>query len=143
MSAVLALAVGLGTLAAVEAVSIWIHEAGHVTAARLCGVRLTGFALGARGLGVRLGRDDVLLAPRTRVLIALGGPAASTLLMVAAARAGLPRLALGALIITLLNLIPFKFSDGQAVWREIRPVSRFDRKSSNEAPGTGRKGGQR
>lgn len=97
-----------------------IHEAGHVAFARALGVPVRGFKLHWRGLAALIGRDDLILTRRVRALIAAGGPAASLLLMRAAADAGLAPLAVASLVLAVLNLIPAGPSDGRKIWREIR-----------------------
>ena len=101
-------------------VSLTVHEAGHLMAARLSGVRVAGLSVMPFGCGIQLG-NLYALSPGQVLSVSAGGPMASLgLLFVDAALAhwGLlsPAFALSLLRITLalllFNLLPALPLDG-------------------------------
>lgn len=116
---VLELAAAFATSTAMMVLLYVIHEAGHVTAARCLGIRLTGFAKGW-GLGVHLGSDDIQLTRRQRAIVAAWGPGGSMVLALTAARNGMPIIATFSALLAVVSLIPIGPSDGRNVLREMR-----------------------
>ena len=83
-----------------------VHELGHLGAICLCGGRLRGISLGARGAVIEVEG----LAPRQEFLCALAGPGAG--LMLLGAGRLLPMTALMALGHSIYNLLPIYPLDG-------------------------------
>ena len=95
------------------------HEAGHALAAQLLGLRWRP-VLSRRGVGVAIGCEGRRLTRFQAGVTGAGGPAASLLLVAVLWRLGFHLPALASLELCVLNLLPFKRSDGRKVWAAIR-----------------------
>lgn len=113
-------ALGLRDAVPALILSLMVHEAGHLAAARLCRVRVTALTVMPFGCGLRLG-NLYALSPGQAFAVSAGGPAASLLMLFidgALAHWGLlsPAAALGLLRVTLMlllfNLLPALPLDG-------------------------------
>ena len=133
----LGMALGLRTEVPVLLLSLAVHEAGHLLAARLVRVRVSALSVTPFGCGLRL--DNLFaLSPGQQLAVASGGPAASLLLLLvdgAMAHWGLlsPALALRALRINLtlllFNLLPALPLDGGRMLYALLST-KLDRKSA-------------
>ena len=104
--------------AALIVISLLIHEAGHLFAARLCGVRVKAIGFCLKGAYLR--RKDSKRAG-AELLIAICGPLAS-LLMFLILRGDLPVLHWVAqlnLVVALSNLLPIPSTDGARIVRSL------------------------
>lgn len=120
-------AFGLLEEAAIVFAAVWLHELGHVVAARRVGVRVWGIELLPFGGVARI--DDMLqIRPRAEALVAVAGPLTSALLAAAAYLAGqqVPTPAGDAVLdafvrvnagIALFNLLPAFPMDGGRLLR--------------------------
>mgnify|MGYP004610540773 CR=1 FL=1 len=94
-----------------------IHELGHMGAIALCGGRLRGLCLGARGAVIAVEG----LSSRQELLCALAGPGAGLLLP--AFGRWLPMTALMALGHSLYNLLPvYPLDGGRALYCALSPM---------------------
>lgn len=98
--------------------SLFVHELGHVVAARACGLPVRRFTVHLLG-----GSVEYALTPpaRTRAAVSMGGPAASALsalpaLVLGAGTDGvdavLGGLVAGSAVLMIVNLLPLPGSDG-------------------------------
>jgi stage IV sporulation protein FB len=103
--------------------TIFIHELGHVVAARMYGWKFKGVKIKWYGPNVKM------LGPENAVenmwKIALGGPAASFLLafiflMLSPLAPIFLFMFYFGLIVTVANLIPIPKSDGMMMWKSLR-----------------------
>jgi stage IV sporulation protein FB len=104
--------------AALVIISLLIHEAGHLLAARLCGVRVKAIGLCVKGAYLR--RKDSKRAG-TELVIAICGPIAS-ILMFLILQGDLPVVHYVAqlnLVVALSNLLPIPSTDGARIVRSI------------------------
>jgi stage IV sporulation protein FB len=104
--------------AALVIASLLIHEAGHLLAAKLCGVRVKAIGLCVKGAYLR--RKDSKRAG-AELLIAICGPLAS-ILMFFILRGDLPVFHWVAqlnLVVALSNLLPIPSTDGARIARAL------------------------
>jgi len=104
--------------AALIIISLLIHEAGHLLAARLCGVRVKAIGLCVKGAYLR--RKDSKRAG-TELVIAICGPIAS-ILMFLILQGDLPVVHYVAqlnLVVALSNLLPIPSTDGARIVRSL------------------------
>jgi membrane-associated protease RseP (regulator of RpoE activity) len=104
--------------AALVIISLVVHEAGHLLAARLCGVRVKAIGLSVKGAYLR--RKDSKRAG-TELVIAICGPIAS-ILMFLILQGDLPVFHYVAqlnLVVALSNLLPIPSTDGARIVRSL------------------------
>jgi stage IV sporulation protein FB len=104
--------------AALVVISLFIHELGHLLAAKLCGVRVKAIGFCVKGAYLR--RKDSNRAG-AELLIAVGGPLASMLLYLVL-RGEIPVFHWVAqlnLVVALSNLLPIPSTDGARIARSI------------------------
>jgi len=110
------------TLAGFFLATVGAHEAGHA-AVSLALHLPTRLVLTRHGPGVRVGSDSVRLARWQVVVTAGAGPAANVALAAAAFRLGVPFLVLMNLECAVLNLLPFRSSDGSRMLQPGRALA--------------------
>ena len=107
---------GLLLVVVLPLLCLFVHEAGHLVAGRMCGYRFTGIEVARRPLrfGVKMeGADPAAPLPRRHALpITASGPAANIALGAVAAFTGWPMLAVLSVLFGVANLLPFHGSDG-------------------------------
>ena len=98
------------------AVSLVMHEMGHLVVAWALGVRIKGLVFDRHGIGIRMERGS----PLVLLLSALAGPMTNIVL------AGVFRDVTAAWLYNLgmavLNLLPFAHSDGQRAMEAMRAM---------------------
>jgi len=100
------------TQVAVIVLAIVSHEAGHAAAAQAAGLEWRVFARLPWKIGVAVVAPDDGLCPADDLLIALAGPAASSLLAAVSFQVS-PELSLLSGLLAVLNLLPFPGTDGR------------------------------
>lgn len=101
-----------------QVVAVTVHEAGHVAAAKCCGLRLAGVWLG------KWGSPYVRLAgtanARQRAAIALGGPLGSVVGGLGVwLTFGTPLIGAFVAALGVVQLLPFPHSDGRKAWKAL------------------------
>lgn len=107
------------TLLAPLAALAVVHELGHAAAAQLLGLPWRP-VVSKRGPGIRVGRDDLRLTRAQRGITAAAGPGASLLLAACLWAIGQHLCALASIEIAVVNLVPFRHSDGMTLREAIR-----------------------
>lgn len=102
-------------------IAVAAHETGHYAAARALGFPAY-LVIGWHGPGIKWGSDARISTGRERATVALAGPAASLLLVLAAAWPQ-PLLAAVSLELLFWNMIPFGPSDGKHALTALRARS--------------------
>jgi hypothetical protein len=97
--------------------AIAIHEAGHFGAARVLGYR-PRLVFSKLGVGTAWGDESVRNG--VRAFVSAAGPGASFLLAGLFYLGGQDFLALASLELCIVNLLPFRNSDGRKIWRALR-----------------------
>jgi Zn-dependent protease len=112
----------LGAVAAIELAFVW-HEVGHIVAAQRFGFKFRGLSVNLRhlGVGAKLVREpEQEMTREEKLLIRLGGPAASIIFALAFGLNGRTSIALWSTALGLLCLIPVGESDGTRALRVLR-----------------------
>lgn len=104
----------IATMLIVLALTLLIHEAGHAAVATLYGLPWRP-VLTRHGPGVSIGNDDIRLTRLQVALTSAGGPLANLLLALIAVKVGQGFLAAANIEFAVVNLLPFKRSDGHRI----------------------------
>lgn len=96
------------------AVTLVAHETGHALAAQLYGLPWKP-TLTRHGPGVVIGSETIRLSPAQVRVTAAAGPAANLLLVAVGLRLGVPFMVLASLEFAVMNLLPFRRSDGARI----------------------------
>jgi Zn-dependent protease len=104
---------------AVFALSVVVHEGGHILAARKCGFRLRATRVRS-AFEVKLVRVGKELSKREAVWIAAAGPLASFELALCAIQFGWMNLALVSALGGAASLLPIRPQDGYKIVRALR-----------------------
>ncbi len=88
-----------------------IHEIGHITAMKLCGVKIRNIRLGAYGVKIEM-QQYPMISYTKEIVIALAGPFFGTVLAVLASRIGNSLVAGFSVVLTVFNLLPAETLDG-------------------------------
>ena len=86
-----------------------VHEAGHIAAMYLCGIRPTTFTVYPFGVDINTG--DTLSSYRSDILVATAG-CAINLLLAAVTFTFIPAFAMCCTVLAVLNILPIKSLDG-------------------------------
>lgn len=120
----LSLLISKGASSLIPLIAAFIHELGHIAAARLLSLRFKKFTLGI--FGARLELCDPLISYGEEILLCLGGPLINLLTgsfsLVLTRYFPSPHLtlfALSSLLLGFLNLLPIRDFDGGRILRSV------------------------